>query len=450
QRIVDQNLKIKHLVGIAFYKEPIELMIDTLDSLANQPNARQKISVFAGMEQGTPDKDEKAKKLISVYSKRFERFMVTVHPKGLPGEIPGKCSNFNYGSRVSVTQLRADKEYGLDKHTELLVTTGDCDTIFGERYFDALEEDYLKLDPKQRHRTVWQSPLFYCINLDQSPFFVRSVGLIRAFFMMGYLIPWNINTMSVFSLSLKLFEDGEYVHPGYQMDDIIALIRWTCAVGQRCDIRAIPVATLSGPTSGKNYLDELYEWARQIRRWTIGAGEVFHYFVIKSRQLPASVAIVWGARYIFYYGFQLCIASLYGITAPILTLIMLSVMDRPIKGVLIPSKSAFNWILLSMLGLQYVWFLSVFVVNKAAESVFPDKRKDNTGFLRNVFHWLMTWPTLTAYCCVELAAFLELTVRGKDVCSHSASKKDGLVKPNGAAGAVHPVPEKVADRVEIV
>ena len=49
---------MKHLVGIAFYKEPIELMFDTLDSLATQPNARQKISVFAGMEAGTPDKEE--------------------------------------------------------------------------------------------------------------------------------------------------------------------------------------------------------------------------------------------------------------------------------------------------------------------------------------------------------------------------------------------------------
>jgi hypothetical protein len=38
--------------------------------------------------------------------------------------------------------------------------------------------------------------------------------------MMGYLIPWNINTMSVFSLTLKLFEDGEYTHPGYQVRNI--------------------------------------------------------------------------------------------------------------------------------------------------------------------------------------------------------------------------------------
>jgi hypothetical protein len=49
---------VKHLVGISFYKEPMELMIDTLNSVALQPNARQKISAFVGLEEGTPDKEK--------------------------------------------------------------------------------------------------------------------------------------------------------------------------------------------------------------------------------------------------------------------------------------------------------------------------------------------------------------------------------------------------------
>ena len=145
------------------------------------------------------------------------------------------------------------------------------------------------------------------------------------------------------------------------MDDIIALIRWSLAVRRKCVIRAIPVATLSGPTSGeflfyyvwkiawnmmggrsfplwhwsrpssfslvhfcfltkffsgKNYCDEWYEWARQVRRWTIGAAEVFHYFAIKSFRLPAMVSFSFACKFVFYYGFLLCIASVYTIVAP--------------------------------------------------------------------------------------------------------------------------------------
>ncbi|VDK68498.1 unnamed protein product [Gongylonema pulchrum] len=40
-------------------------------------------------------------------------------------------------------------------------------------------------------------------------------------------------------------------------------------------------------------MDELYEWARQARRWTFGAAEVFHYFAIKSTSLPAAVSTIW-------------------------------------------------------------------------------------------------------------------------------------------------------------
>ncbi|CAF4456166.1 unnamed protein product, partial [Adineta steineri] len=30
----------------------------------------------------------------------FEQIIFTIHPRGLPNEIPGKCSNSNYGLRM--------------------------------------------------------------------------------------------------------------------------------------------------------------------------------------------------------------------------------------------------------------------------------------------------------------------------------------------------------------
>ncbi|CAJ0583074.1 unnamed protein product, partial [Mesorhabditis spiculigera] len=437
------NVQMKHLVGLCVYKEPMELLMDTIDSITSQPNCKEKISILIGMEGGTPDKEEKKAMLKKKYDPLCERFIVTFHPKGLPGDIPGKCSNFNYAARMAVKELRADKGYPLGEeghNVELLVTTGDCDSVFGDRYFEALEEDYWKLTADQRLNTVWQSPLFYCINLDKSPFFVRVTGLLRAFFMMGYLIPWNINTMSIFSLTLKLFEEGEYTHPGYQMDDIIALIRWSLAVRRKCVIRPIPVATLSGPTAGKNYFDEWYEWARQIRRWTIGAAEVFHYFAIKALRLPIWVSLTFAMKFVFYYGFLLCIASIYTTIAPFVTPAMLSRTGHGVWGLVIPNQDAFTWIMLGFLGLQYVWFFCVFASSYACQPYFPQKIKDETGIIRNLFHFIMSLPTIIMYCLVELVAFLEVTVRGKSVCSHNASKKDGLVAP---------APSKNPDRMEV-
>ena len=71
---------------------------------------------------------------------------------------------------------------------------------------------------------------------------------------------------------------------------------------RRLRIVMVPVPTLSGPTSGRVIEEELEEWARQARRWTIGAAEVFHYFMVKSNNIPFFTALSWGITFIIYYG----------------------------------------------------------------------------------------------------------------------------------------------------
>jgi hypothetical protein len=81
---------------------------------------------------------------------------------------------------------------------------------------------------------------------------------------------------------------------------------------------------------------------------------------------------------------------------------MLSLVNHPVKGLLLPNETIFNWIILSLFAMQYFWFFSVFLINKLAEDVFPDDRRDETGLIRSFLHWLMTWPTITAYCLIEV------------------------------------------------
>ena len=70
------------------------------------------------------------------------------------------------------------------------------------------------------------------MRLDEASVVTRVTGLMRSALMMGALIPLNINTMSVFSFSGKLCKQGNFIHPSYQMDDIIALIRWMGCLGR--------------------------------------------------------------------------------------------------------------------------------------------------------------------------------------------------------------------------
>ena len=67
------------------------------------------------------------------------------------GELPGKCSNFNYASREAVKELRERHLITEENYDKWIVTTGDCDTVFSERHFDTLETDWLLLKVRVEH-----------------------------------------------------------------------------------------------------------------------------------------------------------------------------------------------------------------------------------------------------------------------------------------------------------
>lgn len=77
--------KVKHLVGICLYKEPIDVLNNTADSLAKQSKATEKLTLLVGMEEGTPERDQKKAAIMEKYGKMFHRVIVTIHPKGVTG-----------------------------------------------------------------------------------------------------------------------------------------------------------------------------------------------------------------------------------------------------------------------------------------------------------------------------------------------------------------------------
>ncbi|CAF4572351.1 unnamed protein product [Rotaria sp. Silwood1] len=337
----------------------------------------------------------------------FERIIFTTHPYGLSNEIPGKCSNSNYGLRKAVSEMNVAD----DDMKNILVTTCDADSKFPRDYIAALTWKYLK-ENQPALTTIYQSPLFYNWKLDSLSFVTRVTGLLRSLLMLGALIPFNINTMSIFSYSLSLAKKGNFIHPGYQMDDIICLIRWMGVTQQRLRISMIPVPVVSGPTSGETMEIEIMEWARQARRWTIGAAEVFHYFIIKANRMPKMAAFSWGLVFIIYYGVLLCTAGLYGLTS-MLSMILI------VKHV----PPMIVYLMYGFLGLQMLTFLVAFIIDALIVQLMHISQ---CIYIRNAFHFILTPFVLLGYSLVELYALHEVIVFGKKVCKHGASKKSAL------------------------
>ena len=180
--------KYTHLVCMATYKEPIELLVATIESLANQTVVGKTILAI-GFEERTPDKDVKEDRIRHLFGSKFKKIITTAHPYGIEGEIPGKCSNNNFALRESEKDLRGEG-YDTDK---ILVTTCDADNKFHPNYLETLGEKFSSTpDP---HTALYQAPLLYNWGLDEASIVTRVTGIVRASLMMGVLIPFNINTL---------------------------------------------------------------------------------------------------------------------------------------------------------------------------------------------------------------------------------------------------------------
>ena len=291
----------RHVAVISCYKEPVDLIAGTIDTLASQTLASE-ITMVVSFEERTPDLKYKQGALCDRFGQKFHEIIFTIHPYGLEDEIPGKCSNANCGIRTALAHVKRSAATEADFDPDrIIITTCDADSKFHPRYMEALTYKYLTAKDGVTG-CVYQAPLLYNWKLDELSFVTRVTGVVRAFLMMGAMIPFNINTMSIFSFSASLCIRGDFIHPGYQMDDIIALIRWMGVCRRRIQIVMVPVPVLSGPTTGRVIEEEIKEWAVQARRWTIGAGEVFHYFIVKSRGIPFFTGLFWGCLFFMYYG----------------------------------------------------------------------------------------------------------------------------------------------------
>ena len=182
---------------------------------------------------------------------------------------------------------------------------------------------------------------------------------------------------------------------------------------QHLRIPMTPVPVISGPTSGRTIELELPEWACQAEHWTIGAGEVFHYYVIKANRIPFLPAFSWGVCFLIYYGILLCSAGLYGISASVSMATLV--------------KNAPNYITYTMYGmarLQQICFLVVFILDVAGPKLM--NVDEDISFIRNILHWILTPFVLIGYSLVEFYALHEVMIRGREVCTHQPSEKSTL------------------------
>ena len=212
---VTRNRLFTHIVVVPCYLDPIDVLFDCLGSLLLQTDPTNLLVVVA-FEAKTPDLLIKEHTITSAFRSKFTHFITTIHTVDHSREIAGGCSNKNYALH-EVYKYIQNNSNKFNKHS-ITITTCDTDSLFNPKYFEILENCYnsvnkyeiTNLNPPKM--VVWQSPLFYNWDLDKRPFFNRITCIIRSMMMLGGLIGWNLNPMSVFSYPLELgLKVGQYI-----------------------------------------------------------------------------------------------------------------------------------------------------------------------------------------------------------------------------------------------
>lgn len=276
--------KIYHLVILPMYKEGIEIVRSSFQALSDSEYPKENLIVVLATEERAGESAQKvAKEIEREFSKKFFRFLITVHPQDIIGEIAGRGSNLAWA-------IKEAKEKIIDPlkipYQNIIVSGFDIDTRPYPQYFSCLTFHYLTA--KNPLRSSYQPIPIYNNNIWDAPAFSRVISTSGTFWqMMQQARPEQLVTYSSHSIPFKIFEKVSY--PSNLVSDD-SRIFWKLYLAYHGDYRVVP---LYYPVSmdavlSKNFFRTVINQYRQQRRWAWGAENIPYLFYgfLKDKKIP--------------------------------------------------------------------------------------------------------------------------------------------------------------------
>lgn len=269
------DLEVHHLVVIPNYMEPPEILHRTLQSLAVQQDARDRMTVVLGMEEREQDARDKARALIEQFKGRFFCMLATYHPSHLPGENPGKATNESWATYSAHQELVDRLGITTDK---IVVTVVDSDSIVHPYYFGELRFQFTA-DPR-RYSLIWQAPILLDNDIWQTNAAIRLVTFFSNAISAGdYFNPWEARfPYSTYSISMRLLEDVNYWDPTLVAEDVNIFMRSFFQKGGKAFIQRIFLPVHGNPVHGANLWHAMSIFYNQKVRQGWGGTEIGNLF----------------------------------------------------------------------------------------------------------------------------------------------------------------------------
>jgi len=203
--------QISHVLTILHYKEPKELLMGLVQSLAEQEAAGKKY-LFLAMEKSTPERQEKINEIVSKYKDSFVDIRYTIHELR-PGEIPGTGSN-HFEAQVAAQKYFANEDE--ETRNNVIFSKFDCNMRLSGPLLQEIESVWCGLDESQRLGVSFMPNVFWSADIPDSERSFLEKFISFAMSVSSNMAPFS---MSFVSGSLNGAVQAGYTPPGLLSED---------------------------------------------------------------------------------------------------------------------------------------------------------------------------------------------------------------------------------------
>jgi len=277
---------IYQVIILPSYKESREIIEESIETIVKSEYPKEKMIIVLAVEARAGKVfEDQAREISEKYSNSFYKFLISVHPDSIAGEISGKGSNTAFAGQVVkekiIDPLRIPYE-------NILVSTFDIDTKVFPQYFACLTWHYLT--EKDPMRASYQPIPVYNNNIWAASFFSRVVSTSNTFWqMIQQERSEKLTTYSSHSTPATVFFDVGY--PKNVVSDD-SRIFWRAYLYYDGNYRVVPLYYLASMDAvmAKNLWQTALNQYKQQKRWAWGCNEIPYmiFGFLNNKKIPVS------------------------------------------------------------------------------------------------------------------------------------------------------------------
>ncbi|MEK7510342.1 MAG: glycosyltransferase family 2 protein [Patescibacteria group bacterium] len=275
---------IYHLILVPTYKEPWEILRETLGALKNSTYPKKTMIVVLGIEEKEGNRaQQKAALLAEEFQKEFFRFVVTLHPIHIPGEIAGKGANETWAAKRAKEQVVDPLHI---PHERIIVTSLDADTVVSPQYLSCLTYHYLTSKAPLRHS--YQPVPLFINNVWQASGLSRIFAFSTTFwYLLNQERPETLSTFSSHSMSFRTLVEVGFKQTNFVSDD--SRIFWQCFLRYDGEYAVQPLyyPVSMDANAAPTFWGTVKNIYLQQRRWAYGVADIPYFlFGFLKRKIP--------------------------------------------------------------------------------------------------------------------------------------------------------------------